>query len=105
MSPKNLNVSKKTHKFLLNKLKDKRILQIYKKFESDLVVNQDYIVAISGGPDRLALSLLAKIFAIEKHLTVKYLIVDQQLRKESTSATENVQKILKTNYIKIENLT
>ena len=37
MSPKNLNVSKKTHKFLLNKLKDKRTLQIYKKFENELV--------------------------------------------------------------------
>ena len=56
MSPKNLNVSKKTHKFLLNKLKDKRILQIYKKFESNLDVNNDFIVAISGGPDSLALS-------------------------------------------------
>ena len=36
MSPENLNVSSKTHKFLLNKLKDKRTLQIYKKFESEL---------------------------------------------------------------------
>ena len=43
MSQKSLNVSKKTHKFLLNKLKDKRILQIYKKFENDLVKNQDFL--------------------------------------------------------------
>ena len=35
MSPKNLNVSNKTHKNLLNKLRDKRIFQIYKKFEKD----------------------------------------------------------------------
>ena len=34
MSPKNLNVQSKTHKFLLDKLKDKRTLQIYKKFET-----------------------------------------------------------------------
>ena len=33
MSLKNLNASKKTHKFLLDKLKDKKTLQIYKKFE------------------------------------------------------------------------
>ena len=105
MSPKNLNVSKKTHKFLLNKLKDKRILQIYKKFESDLVVNQDYIVAISGGPDSLALSFLAKIFAIKKHLKVKYLIVDHKLRKESTSEAKYVQKILKNYFINLEKLT
>ena len=54
MSPKNLNASKKTHKFLLNKLKDNRILQIYKKFESDLDVKDDFVVAVSGGPDSLA---------------------------------------------------
>ena len=98
MSPKSLNVSKKTHKFLLNKLKDKRILKIYKKFESDLVINQDFIVAVSGGPDSLALSFLAKIFAIKKLLNVKYLIVDHKLRKESTSEAKYVQKVLK-NYL------
>ena len=84
MSPKNLNVSKKTHKFLLNKLKDKRILQIYKKFESDLVINKNFIVAVSGGPDSLALSFLTKIYSIKKSLDVKYFIVDHRLRKNST---------------------
>ena len=34
MSLKNSNALKKTHKFLLNKLKDKRTLKIYKKFGS-----------------------------------------------------------------------
>ena len=51
MSPKNLNVSKKTHNFLFNKLKDKRTLQIYKKFESELSIKNNFIVAVSGGPD------------------------------------------------------
>ena len=36
MSLKNLNVPSKIHKFLLSKLKDKRTLQIYKKFEKYL---------------------------------------------------------------------
>ena len=54
MSQKNLNVSKKTHKFLIDKLKDKQTLQIYKKFESDINLDKDFIVAVSGGPDRLA---------------------------------------------------
>ena len=105
MSPKSLNASKKTHKFLLNKLKDKRILQIYKKFENDLVINQDFIVAVSGGPDSLALSFLAKIFSIKKFLNVKYLIVDHKLRKESTSEAKYVQKILKKYLISLEILT
>jgi len=105
MSPKSLNVSKKTHKFLLNKLKDKRILQIYKKFENDSVINQDFIVAVSGGPDSLALSFLAKIFSIKNSLNVKYLIVDHKLRKESTSEAKYVQKILKKYLISLEILT
>ena len=105
MSPKSLNVSKKTHKFLLNKLKDKRILQIYKKFENGLVINQDFIVAVSGGPDSLALSFLAKIFSIKNFLNVKYLIVDHKLRKESTSEAKYVQKILKKYLISLEILT
>ena len=105
MSPKNLNVTKKTHKFLLNKLKDKRILQIYKKFESNLDVNNDFIVAISGGPDSLALSFLAKIFSIKNFLNVKYFIVDHKLRKESTSEAKYVRKILKNYSINLNVLT
>jgi len=102
MSPKNLNVSKKTHKFLLNKLKDRRILQIYKKFESDLDVKDDFVVAVSGGPDSLALSFLTKIFSIKKILKVKYFIVDHKLRSESTSEAIHVKKILKNYLINLE---
>ena len=51
MSPKNLNASNKTHKFLLNQLKDKQTSKIYKKFEKNLKLNEDFIVAVSGGPD------------------------------------------------------
>ncbi len=98
MSPKNLNVSKKTHKFLIDKLKDKRILQIYKKFERNLVVNKEFIVAVSGGPDSLALSFLAKIYSIKKSLRIKYFIVDHKLRKESSLEAKYVKKILK-NYL------
>ena len=58
MSLKNSNASKKTHKFLLNKLKDRRTLKIYKKFENELAINKNFIVAVSGGPDSLALSIL-----------------------------------------------
>ncbi len=101
MSQKNLNVSKKTHKFLLDKLKNKRILKIYKKFESDLNINDDFIVAVSGGADSLALSFLAKIFAKKKLLTVKYLIVDHKLRRESTSEARYLKKFLKNYLINI----
>ena len=65
MSPKNLNVSSKTHRFLLNKLKDKRTLQIYKKFENYLNINENFVVAVSGGPDSLALSFWQKFIQLK----------------------------------------
>jgi len=105
MSLKNLNVSKKTHKLLLDKLKDRRTLKIYKKFESKLAINKNFIVAVSGGPDSLALSFLSKIYSIKKSLEVKYLIVDHELRKNSTSEAKNVQKKLKNFSIKLNILT
>ena len=83
MSLKNLNVSKKTHKFLLNKLKDRRTFKIYKKFESELAINKNFIVAVSGGPDSLALAFLAKIYSIKNDLKAKFLIVNHRLRPES----------------------
>ena len=36
MSPKNLNASNKTHKVLLNQLKDKQTSKIYERFENNL---------------------------------------------------------------------
>ncbi len=95
MSPKNLNVSNKTHKNLLNKLRDKRIFQIYRKFENVLKLKQDFIVGVSGGPDSLALCFLTKIYAIKKSCNVYYYIIDHRLRKNSTSEAQLVKKLLK----------
>ena len=92
---KKFECTSKTHKFLLDKLKDKRTLQIYKKFEDNLNINKNFIVAVSGGPDSLALSFLTKIYSIKKSLDVKYLIVDHKLRNNSTSEARIVQKNLK----------
>ena len=105
MSPKNLNALKKTHKFLLNKLKDKRTFQIYKKFETELAINKNFIVAVSGGPDSLALSFLTKIYSIKKSLNIKYYIIDHRLRKNSKTEAEYVQKKLKNFSIRLNILT
>jgi len=105
MSLKNLNVSKKTHRFLLDKLKDSRTLQIYEKFERNLPVKDNFIIAVSGGPDSLALSFLAKIYSIKKSLDIKYFIVDHKLRKNSTLEARSVQKKLECFSIKLNILT
>ena len=105
MSQKNLNVQNKTHKFLLDKLKDKRTLRIYKKFKKNFQIKKSAIVAVSGGPDSLALSFLTKIYSLKKSLDVKYFIVDHRLRKNSTTEAKSVQKLLKNFSINLNILT
>ena len=105
MSLKSLSVQNKTHKILLSNLKDKRIFQIYKKFEKHLDLKDDFIVAVSGGPDSLALSFLSKIYSIKKLLSVKYLLIDHKLRKNSTLEAKYVQKKLKKFSIDLEILS
>ena len=65
MSLKNLSVTTRIPKLLKNKIKDKRINQIYKKFEKSLSISEKFVVAVSGGPDSLELSFLAKIYSIK----------------------------------------
>ena len=84
MSLKNLNVKIKIPKILKNKLNNKKINKIYNNFEKSLNINESFVVAVSGGPDSLALAFLAKIYSIKKKFKCKFLIVDHKLRKEST---------------------
>ena len=95
MSLKNLSASSKTRKVLLNKLKDKRTSKIYKKFERNLQLNNNFIVAVSGGPDSLALAFLSKIYSIKKSLNIKFFIVDHKLRKNSSMEALLVKNLLK----------
>ncbi len=101
MSLKNLNASNKTHKLLIEKLRNKKIFQIYKKFEKNLNLNQNFIVAVSGGPDSLALSFLAKVYSIKKSLNASYFLVDHKLRENSSSEAKIVKKILSKFSIKL----
>ena len=105
MSPKNLNAPKKTHKFLFNKLKDKNTLQNYKRFEKKINLNKNFIVAVSGGPDSLALCFFAKIYSLKKKIDVKYFHVDHKLRPESTKEAKLVRLLLKKLKANLEILT
>ncbi len=105
MSLKNLSVKTKIPKTLIIKLNNKKITQIYKNFEKNLFIDDNFIVAVSGGPDSLALAFLAKIYSIRKRLTAKFLIIDHKLRKESTEEALKVKKILKKYSINAEILT
>ncbi len=102
MSLKNSSVKIKIPKVLKNKLNNNKIGQIYKKFEKSLNVNRDLIVAVSGGPDSLALAFLSKIYSVKKKLKVKYYIIDHKLRTGSTAEAKYIKKILSRFYINAE---
>ena len=104
MSLKNLNVIK-IPKILKEKLANKKVLQLYNNFEKSFKIQEDFIVAISGGPDSLALAFLAKIYSIKKGINCKYFIVDHKLRKESSIEAIQVKKILKKFKIQVDILT
>ena len=96
MSLKNLSVRKKIPKIYKSKLLNQRVNQIFKKFEKSFKMNTNFIVAVSGGADSLALAFLTKVYALKKNLNPGYYIVDHKLRKESTFEAVKVKKILKS---------
>ena len=100
MSLRNSNATTKIPKFLRDNLNNKRINKIYKKFEISLNLNESFAVAVSGGPDSLALAFLSKIYAIKKNLKSKFYIIDHKLRTESTKEAKFVLNLLKKNFIK-----
>jgi tRNA(Ile)-lysidine synthase len=95
MNQKSLSVQKKTHEVILKHLNTKKISKIFKKFSNSLMVKEDLAVAVSGGPDSLALAYLAKCYSIKNKIKVKYFIVDHKLRKESSLEAKTVKSILK----------
>ena len=78
MSLKNLSVKTKVHKNLRNKLNNKRINLIYKRFEKSLNIKENFVVAVSGGGDSLSLAFLAKIYSLKNRLKPKFFIVVSQ---------------------------
>ncbi len=105
MSLKNLSVKIKIPKLFKDKLKNKRINQIYKRFEESLDINENFGVAVSGGADSLALAFLAKIYSIKRKISPKFFIVDHKLRSESTKEAKIVKQLLKKILIVPEILT
>ena len=105
MSLKNLSVANKIPKLFNNKLKNKKIRQIYNKFENSLKVKENFAVAVSGGPDSLALAFLSKIYSIKNKLLSKFYIIDHKLRPESTKEAKKVKRVLKMYQINAEILT
>ena len=96
MNQKSLIVKNKTHKEILNYLKEKKISRIYKEFKRSFNAKKDNLaVAVSGGPDSLSLAFLVKIYSLQNKINIKYFIVDHKLRKDSSSEAKIVFNTLK----------
>ena len=105
MSLKNLSATIKIPKLFRDKLKNNRINKIYNRFEKSFNINENFGVAVSGGPDSLALAFLAQIYSIKRKLVPKFFIVDHKLRTESTKEAKVVKDLLKQILITPEILT
>ena len=97
MKKKSLSVKKKIHNFYFEKLTNPRINKIYLEFEKNLGTNNlsKFGVAISGGPDSIALAFLAKCHSIIKKIEHSYFTVDHKLRVNSTKEAIQTIKTLK----------
>ena len=104
MSPKNLNANK-IPRILEEKLLNKKFIRLYNAFAKDFDTKESFIVAVSGGPDSMALAYLTKVYSLKNKVDCRYFIVDHKLRKESTKETKQVQKVLMNFGIKLEILT
>ena len=95
MNLKNLSVQNKTNKKILSHLKDKRILKIFNQFSKSNAIKGNIAVAVSGGPDSLALAYISKCYSISNNVKVKYYHVNHKLRKESSLEAKKLKILLK----------
>ena len=72
MSLKNLSVKNKIPKILIEKLDNKKVNLLYKKFDKSFYLDEFFIVAVSGGSDSLALAYLSKIYATINNLRTDF---------------------------------
>ena len=103
MSKRNLNVLN-LKQILEN---NKRLKKSYISFKNNLKIikNNPFLVAVSGGPDSLALAILSKIFSKESKSKAYFVLIDHKIRNNSTSEAFKVKKLLKKNQINLRILT
>ena len=99
MSKKNSSVLRLKDLSLNNKTSP-----IYFNFKSQLEISikkNTFLVAVSGGPDSLALSALSYAYSIENKSKVFFVLVDHGIRKNSSKEAQNVKSLLKKKKINL----
>ena len=96
---KNSNVN------LKNGFKESKDLKnIFENFKNKLdnLNKRKYLVAISGGPDSLALAALAKAYAYYNKSKFYYVLIDHKIRKNSSIEANKVKKVIKKRQINLK---
>ena len=102
MSKKNSSV------ILKNKFKDHEDLSsIYKKFKDklDALRKKKFVIAISGGPDSLALAALSKAYSNNSKSKFFYVLVNHNIRKNSAKEAIQVKSLLNKRKISLNILS
>ena len=99
MSKKNSSVNLKNN---FKKFKD--LSNIYQNFEKDLnkLRTKNFLVAVSGGPDSLALAALTKIYSSKNIKKFYYALINHNIRSNSLSEAKQVKILLKKFGIRLE---
>tara|TARA_B100001250_G_scaffold191988_1_gene165027 strand:- start:642 stop:1664 length:1023 start_codon:yes stop_codon:yes gene_type:complete len=72
------------------------LFYIYSSFKKklNLFKKKTFLIAVSGGPDSLALTALAKAYSYDKKCKIYYVLVDHNLRKNSSHEARSVKTLL-----------
>ncbi len=70
---------------------------LYSTFKKKLNIlkKKTFLIAVSGGPDSLALTAFSKALSYEKKCKFFYVLIDHNLRKNSSKEAKSVKKLLK----------
>ena len=99
MSKKNSSVNLKNG---FQGYQDLSIIFLNFKNKLDTLKKKKYVVAVSGGPDSLALVALTKAYTFFKKVKFYYVLVDHNIRKNSNQEAKKVKDLLKKKYINLK---
>ena len=102
MSKKNSNVILSNG---FRKFKD--LSEVYLNFKDKLknLKNRSCLVAVSGGPDSLALVALSQAFSFEKKIKFFYVLINHNIRANSSKEAKKVKSLLKKHKINLHIIT
>ena len=102
MKRKSLSATKKTPNFYLTKLKDPKVKKLFKVFSNNLtsldVAKKKVMVGVSGGVDSLSTLFFSQCYALKHKIKLYPVIIDHNLRKESSIEAKNLKFKLKKNF-------